>query len=153
LIGQRTHSDTHPGAELAVDLTPLLDVLFMLLVFFLLTANAVPIALQLELPRESASSAQPISDDQPIQLEIRAAQPAWRVNDQDYADWDRARQALLVLHRQMPDTAIVVAGERTAPLEHMVKVLAFLEQQQIPMVELLLDPSPQRVESTFSKPE
>ena len=144
MIGQPAQPALHPGAaELAVDLTPLLDVLFMILVFFLLTANSVPIALQLELPRESSNSAQPVSENELIRLEIRDAQPAWRINDQDYPDWEQARAALLALHQQMPDSAIAIAGERTAPLEHMVKVLAFLKQQQIPTVELLLDPSTQ----------
>ncbi len=152
MIGQPAQPSLHPGtAELAVDLTPLLDVLFMVLVFFLLTTNGVPIALQLELPRESSNSAQPVSDNELIRLEIRAAQPAWRVNGQDYPDWEQARAALLVLHQQTPDTAIAIAGERTAPLEHMVKVLAFLKQQQIPTVELLLDPGKQVVQSKSSQ--
>lgn len=130
----------HPGADLALDLTPLLDVLFMVLVFFLLTANSVPIALQLDLPRESSSSAQPVQRDDLLRVTITDEASSWLINEQSFASWDDAREQLLLLHQQQSDTPVIIAAARQAPLERMVSVLAFLADEQIPIVQVLLDP-------------
>jgi biopolymer transport protein ExbD len=140
MIGGGAQRDGHPVGDLSVDLTSLLDVLFMVLVFFLLTANSVPIALQLELPRDVEGSAQPLEDDKPIRLEIHADAPFWRVDDEPLGDWGAARERLRALHAENPDRAIAIAGERHASLEHMVNALGFLESEHIAMAQLMLDP-------------
>lgn len=141
MIDVSKHDAEHGAGDLAMDLTPLLDVLFMVLVFFLLTANSVPVALKLDLPRDGTDSAQPIGNDQLIRLEIHADAPYWRIDGQPFAEWDQARDQLQLLHTGSPDSAIVIAGERKAPLEYMVSVLGFLEAEQIPVVQVLLDPA------------
>lgn len=136
----KTGVSGHPGADLAMDLTPLLDVLFMVLVFFLLTANSVPIALQLDLPRESSSSAQPVQRDDLLRVTITDEEANWLINDQSFASWETARAQLLLLHQQQTDVPVIIAAARQAPLERMVSVLAFLADEQIPVVQVLLDP-------------
>jgi len=49
-------------SDLMPDLTPLLDVMFMLIVFFLLTANAVPYTLDVNLPEDKEKVAQAVED-------------------------------------------------------------------------------------------
>jgi len=49
-------------SDLMPDLTPLLDVMFMLIVFFLLTANAVPYALDVNLPQDDEAVTQAVED-------------------------------------------------------------------------------------------
>ncbi len=130
----------HPGADLALDLTPLLDVLFMVLVFFLLTANSVPIALQLDLPRESSSSAQPVQRDDLLRVTITDEEANWLINERSFASWEAAREQLLLLHQQQAEAPVIIAAARQAPLERMVSVLAFLADEHIPIVQVLLDP-------------
>lgn len=140
MIGAASQGADHPVADLAMDLTPLLDVLFMVLVFFLLTANSAPVALRLDLPNDTAASALPLTEKQPIRLEIHARAPAWQIDGQPLADWPAARERLLALHGERPERSIVIAGERNAPLEQLVDVLGLLEAEQIPVARVLLDP-------------
>jgi biopolymer transport protein ExbD len=144
MIGEAANGEIEerPGSDLVMDLTPLLDVLFMLLVFFLLTANAVPIALELDLPRESSSSAQPLRDDRLLAVTIRDDDEPWSVAERSFRSWDAARVHLLELHHQQPASPVVIAAARRAPLEHMVSVLAFLADERIPVVQVLLDAQP-----------
>ena len=56
----------------APDLTPMIDVIFQLLVFFLLTSFALAPALSISLPRSSAAG---VSERPPIEIAIPAAGP------------------------------------------------------------------------------
>jgi biopolymer transport protein ExbD len=131
------------AAEMALDLTPLLDVLFMVLIFFLLTANSMHLALELELPREQADVARSVEDEAAIHLEIHAAGPRWRVDEVAFVDWAPAVDHLRALRDEAPGSTLIIAGERDAPIEALLRVLAFVERDDIHNVHILFDASTQ----------
>ena len=54
------------------DLTALLDVIFILLVFLLLTANSVPKVLEVVLPAEDSSQSLPVQMNTPVTITLPA---------------------------------------------------------------------------------
>jgi biopolymer transport protein ExbD len=129
--------------ELGPDLTPLLDILFILLVFFILTANTVEHALELALPDEGAEQAEPLVDPSTVHIALYARDQAWAVNGEPIGQWDRVEAAVLAAHGQRPDAEIVIAGDRRAPIERLLQVLAFLKEQGLTAAQILMEPSPE----------
>ncbi len=62
----------HSLGELVLDLTPILDILFILLVFFMLTAGAVLQAINIDLPASGNDAIEVIDEPKHILLEINA---------------------------------------------------------------------------------
>jgi biopolymer transport protein ExbD len=58
-------------SDIAPDLTPMLDILFILLVFFILTAGAVFQSLELTLPENVSEELELAHEPKHIMLEIR----------------------------------------------------------------------------------
>ena len=58
--------------DLMPDLTPLLDVMFMLIVFFILTANAVPYALDVNLPEDAEEVTQAVTDSDILTISLQS---------------------------------------------------------------------------------
>ena len=65
---------------------------------------------------------------------------SWLINEQSFASWGAAREQLLLLHQQQSDALVIIAAACQAPLERMVSVLVFLAGEQMPIVQVLLDP-------------
>lgn len=133
--GSHGHEESHP----ALDLTPLVDVIFILLVFFLLTASSVDRALTVDLPQEGADQATPVTTPRPITLTLLAGEARWAVDDQSFRDWPEVERMLLRLRVERPTAEIVIAGERSTPLERVLQALAFLRREQWSVARILME--------------
>lgn len=133
--GPSGREESHP----ALDLTALVDVIFILLVFFLLTASSVDRALTVDLPQEGADQATPVSDSDPITLTLFAGAPRWQVNRQTFEDWAAVEQAILRLRAERPAAEILIAGDRQVPLERLLQALAFLGREGLRAAEILME--------------
>ena len=69
------------------DMTALLDVIFILLIFMMLTANVAPQLLELDLPQESAPAKN--VEENAITLGI-SEQRNFSINQQKFESWDCA---------------------------------------------------------------
>ncbi|WP_020593181.1 biopolymer transporter ExbD [Kiloniella laminariae] len=129
--------------SLAPDLTPMLDVLFILLVFLILTANSVNFSLEIALPKPQESVVQQASQ-QAITITLHApSRPenaVWEVAGTPYHNWGDARASLQTLLRSAPEQQVVIAGDKAAPIENLVQVLSYLEKQGRSAAEILLEP-------------
>jgi len=132
-------TETAAGA-VTLDLTALLDVLFMLLVFFLLTANSQERALNIDLPWQGASQAQPLANEKKITLTLHSGEEAaWEVNGVRLGDWSSVEQTLRQLHEQQPKAEIIIAADRMAPSERLLQALAFLQGEGLVAAKILMD--------------
>lgn len=126
------------NASLLPDLTPLLDVIFIVLVFFLLTAQVPLLQRPLDLPQDQHNSAQPgLVDGQRRVLELDAA-GHWRLDDQALS-FDELPQAL---HSEARRPALDLAIDRQAPLAAFLDLIALLQAQQIDDIRMLMEPIP-----------
>lgn len=136
--GAHSRHDHYP----ALDLTSLVDVIFILMVFFLLTANSVDRALILDLPTEGADQATPVAALDPVTLTLFGGEPRWQVNQQSFQDWPAVEQAIIQLRAERPTAEIIIAGDRQVPLERLLQALAFLKREGLRAAEILMKDLP-----------
>ncbi|MGL5759647.1 ExbD/TolR family protein [Plesiomonas sp.] len=133
----RDRSADQARHDIGIDLTPLLDIIFIVLVFLLLTANVRLQSMEIDLPEiDSAHSSTPV-EQQPLTLHLLASEPYWALNEQTYSSWDEFRQALLQRRQQLPNANIIIAADRNVSAERLLNLLNFLQQQHIPAAQIL----------------
>ncbi len=139
-LSENQHTETD---SLLPDLTPMLDVLFILLVFLILTANSANFSLEIDLPQpqeakleQAASSAITIT----LRSSVSEKFTVWDLDGRPFQHWKGMREALRLTLQQAPDKAVVIAGEKSASIENLVQVLSFLEVQGRTAAEILLEP-------------
>jgi biopolymer transport protein ExbD len=126
---QRSHSTM---AEL--NITPLLDLVFVLLVIFIITTPQLMNNLEMNLP----SGKPPPKDDKPkpkINRIVLNAVGLITLNDQ-FVTVAQLKEKLAALKETTPDLAVVVKGADDVDYQHMVAVLDTLQQLEITKVGL-----------------
>jgi len=124
--------------ELKPDLTPLLDIIFIVMVFLLLTASVKLKALDVELPRTETQILQTTEAD-PITINLIAKEPFWALQGQSFNTWDSFTVALLKQVKNGPTKPVVIGADKNASVEQMLKLLAFLQQHEIKATQLLME--------------
>ena len=123
------------SASLLPDLTPLLDVIFIVLVFFLLTAQQPLLELPLDLPKSSEALNEAVSAPVERMLIMLDEQGTWRFAGQPQADFKQLRAAL----QSNPPQAVDLALHQHAPLEKFLQLLTVLEVLGIDNTHILMD--------------
>lgn len=123
----------------SLDLTPVLDVIFMLLVFLLLTANSVQHALKLDLPEEGADQAQALNPEERITITLSDQDNRWHVNDEKFVSWQAVEEAVLERRKSTPDADIVIQGDRQTSMEVLLQALAFLKREGLAAAQILME--------------
>lgn len=126
-------------AGLAADLTPLLDVLFVLLIFFVLTANAAQVVLDLDLPTKGAAAAKPQKEKNKVVVAIFAKEGNWGVDGTDYVNWPAAREAIEAARKAKPEARFVIAGDRKVSLERFLQTLTFLRTLGLEQTDIIME--------------
>tara|TARA_R110001583_G_scaffold2536_5_gene18251 strand:+ start:20096 stop:20509 length:414 start_codon:yes stop_codon:yes gene_type:complete len=123
---------------LQVDLTPLLDIIFIVMVFLMLSANIKLQSLQVDLPTTDSSATQ-IVDKKAVTINLLDSAPHWAIDGQAQKDWPAFQQKLILLVQEKPETQWIIAADKTADVQYMVKLLGFLQQHNIQATQLLID--------------
>lgn len=138
MIGRRRPDERASAlGEQAPNLTPLLDVLFMLLFFLVLTANTAQYALELALPRTEESGPPAVAENQ-VTITLYRAGEAVTIDTVTVVGWARARAVLAARIAVQPDAWYLIAGDREVPLQKVVRVLGFLQSQRVERVKILV---------------
>ena len=113
-----------------IDITPLIDVLFMLIIFFVLTATFIQGKLDIDLP-----SGEGTASDMKRALTLT-------VEKDGTIFWDGvkvSREELPVLARGVREREILIAGDKSAPYGKVAEVLSILKKEGISSAGLLMD--------------
>lgn len=105
--------------ETAIDMTPMLDIVFIMLIFFIVTTSFVKEA-GLEVNRPTASSAQTVKTGN-IMVAIGAAGDVWV--DKRRIEVDAVRANIERLRAESPDGAVVIQADTEANAGVVVKVM------------------------------
>ncbi|PTP96105.1 ExbD/TolR family protein [Vibrio splendidus] len=124
--------------SLAPDLTPLLDIIFIVMVFLLLTASVKLESLEVELPSSDVKNVSEVHKDS-ISVNILDREPYWAINGQEYIDWENFNIALLEETGSTDKKPIIIGADKAANVENLVKLLSFLQENGIPATQLLTD--------------
>ncbi|EIK4809084.1 biopolymer transporter ExbD [Vibrio parahaemolyticus] len=125
---------------LTPDLTPLLDIIFIVMVFLMLTAAVKLDSLDVTLPSTDSQAVTEV-DKQSITVNILKDEPYWAINGQTYIDWENFTLALLE-ESKSTDKPIVIGAEKTANIQSLVQLLGFLQENGIQATQLLTEESP-----------
>lgn len=108
-----------------IDLTPLIDVVFLMLIFFMVsTTFDEQTRLKVDLPEATASDENRPEARESVKVTIDASGKFY-VNDAQLLRHDREtlRRTLSDVTDGMSDTPIVVSGDRAAPWQSMITLL------------------------------
>ncbi|SDI81414.1 Biopolymer transport protein ExbD [Ferrimonas sediminum] len=122
-----------------VDLTPLIDIIFIVLVFLLLTANTRLLALPVDVPEQAESALNPVHEDKTLAVNVLAQAPHYALNQTPYPNWDEFKSAFLAAHNQYPDYTVVVAADKQAPIQPLMQLLALMQARQIDQTQILME--------------
>ena len=114
-----------------INVTPLLDLAFVLLIIFMITTPLLENSMNLVIPSSSAANA-PISKAQVQTISIDRDETI-RINN-EIVEADSLAARLLELKRANPDVTIVIRPDRELQVQKLVTLMDSLQRAQITKV-------------------
>lgn len=111
-----------------INITPLLDLAFVLLIIFIITRPALEQSIQLDLPSGGAAEGK-LNPEDIARVEI-TAQGEFYLNRQQLS-LPQIEQALVAMNRTNPRMVVHLAGDRSTFWENGVKVIDICKQHDI----------------------
>ncbi len=109
-----------PESEPAeINLAPMIDILFILLIFFLVTTSFVRES-GIQVDRPAAASSQPV-EGAAIMIAIQPDGAIWL--DRRAVDLRRLQSAITRLHSRTPEAPVVIQADRNADVGLLVQVM------------------------------
>jgi biopolymer transport protein ExbD len=126
-------SKNHHSSLNELNITPLLDLAFVLLVIFIITTPQLSNDLEMNLP--SPKKEKPPSPPPKINRIVVDARGQISLNDQ-VIELAALKQTLVAMHTGDPDTTVVVKGSADVDYQRVIGVLDALQQADITKVGL-----------------
>ena len=114
-----------------INITPLLDLAFVLLIIFMITTPLLENSMNLVIPSSGATTP-PITSSQVQTISIDRTETI-RFNNQ-VVDPETLSARLVELKRTNPDVAIVIRPDRELPVQKLVSLMDTLQRAQITKV-------------------
>ena len=114
-----------------INITPLLDLAFVLLIIFMITTPLLENSVNLVIPSSGAANA-PVNPAQVQSISIDRTESI-RLNNQQI-DPTTLTTRLVELKRANPDVAIVIRPDRELPVQKLVSLMDTLQRAQITKV-------------------
>src|SRR5438132_3013871 len=114
-----------------INITPLLDLAFVLLIIFMITTPLLENSMSLVIPSSGATNP-PIKSSEVQTISIDRAE-TFRFNNQIVAPEALTTQ-LMELKRSNPDVAIVIRPDRELPVQKLVTLMDVLQRAEITKV-------------------
>lgn len=129
----RRYSQRHNLSTLSeINITPLLDLAFVLLIIFMITTPLLENSVNLIIPSSGAAASAPVTPGQVQTISIDRRE-ALRLNDKPVTSADLPAR-LAELKRANPEVAIVIRPDRDLPVQKLVSLMDALQRAQISKV-------------------
>ncbi len=128
-----------------INLVPYIDVMFVLLVIFMVTAPLITQGVKVDLPQASAQ-ALPEDSKPPLVATVSASgQYYLNTGDDSHSDTQSLSgddlQALVMAHLKLdPNLPVIVRGDRDVRYEQVVNLMVLLQEAGVPSVGLMTQP-------------
>jgi biopolymer transport protein ExbD len=134
----RRFSDRHPHHTLTeINVTPLLDLAFVLLIIFIITTPLMENSVNLVVP--TSSEAMNSVDPSQVQTISIDQNEVLKLND-EVIDPQTLEERLFALHEQKPDVAVVVRPHKDLPIQKFINIMDILQRVKISKVGVLTRP-------------
>jgi len=128
----RRYSQRHNLSTLSeINITPLLDLAFVLLIIFMITTPLLENSVNLVIPSSGAANA-PVTTAQVQTISIDRRETI-KINDKTVTPADLAAR-LAELKRANPEVAIVIRPDRDLPVQKLITLMDALQRAQISKV-------------------
>ena len=121
-------------APLILELTPLIDVVFLLLIFFMVSTTFVqqPAALEVDLPKSSASALVPEGSD----TEILLSADGQVLFGGELIDLAQLETELRKIAEEDPSTQVVLRGDRAVAYQQLIALMSLAQEQGLTQFSL-----------------
>lgn len=119
-----------------INVTPLVDVMLVLLIIFMVSAPMMTTGIDIELPKTRAPRMD--LDEEKLILSIDANQKVFLGETE--VPFDNLEQALVTNERMQRDKEIYIQADETVPYGYVAKVMALIRRAGIEKLGLVTDP-------------
>ena len=123
--------------DLLPDLTPLLDVVFMLIIFLILSINITSFSLEVNLPEDKDNISKVISDKDQIEIHLLPSN-MWQINEKKFEDERKFRNYLLNFYQKNKNRKIIIIVDKNSKAQKLISILTFLKKENIQMADILV---------------
>lgn len=125
------------GEELSVNITSMIDVIFMLLIFFMVSTQFKKTSLPLELPETEET----VTEEESSATKVLAVSGEGIELDGSPVSIEELEPRLSELYKANPDVAISLECEKSLPFEKVVQVLSKVQNAGISRIGIVHDTS------------
>jgi biopolymer transport protein TolR len=128
-----------------INVTPLVDVMLVLLIVFMVTAPLIQQGVQVKLPEARAKAID--AEEQKLVLSIRSDRALFLGTGDDAArvPLDRLEELLRANARAMKDRELYLMADRSLPYGFVVEVMATVQRAGIVNLGMITNPAPERI--------
>jgi len=127
--------DDYSLRSIAPDLTPLIDIIFILIVFLILTSNPAIVELMVDLPKKEEQNLEQFTqDDKTVILKIEGEDKIF-LNESSITGYKILKEKLADISAEKE---LIIAGDKKISLETFLKVLAVIEELKIKNTRVLM---------------
>lgn len=131
--------DDHDDVMSEINMTPLVDVMLVLLIIFIITVPVLTHTINVDLPQ----TASPPSDIKPDTIIITVKTDTTLYWNEDAVTQDELEQRLTVAASQSPQPDLQLRGDKQVAYEHVIQVMAAVQRaglEQLGFVTEAADP-------------
>ena len=130
-----------------INVTPLVDVMLVLLIIFMVTAPLIQQGVEVNLPDARAKAVK--AEEQKLVLSIKADRSLWRGTSEDAAriPLDGLEEKLRANVRVQKDKELYLMADKGLPYGYVVDVMAAMQRAGITSMGMITNPAPERVKA------
>ena len=125
-------------SDLLPDLTPLLDVMFMLIVFLVLTTNAMQMVFDIALPEDKENVLEVLSENDTIKITIFSEGGNWAINKQTFVDFAAFKAELMNIYNNSKNKHVIVFGDKSVTIDRLMELLTFMRSKGIEAADIVM---------------
>jgi biopolymer transport protein TolR len=128
-----------------INITPLVDVMLVLLIIFMVTAPLIQQGVQVNLPEVRARTID--AEEQKLVLSIKADRSLWLGSGEEAAriPADRLEELLKANVRAQKEKELFLMADKALPYGVVVDVMATVQRAGVTSVGMITNPQPERV--------
>jgi biopolymer transport protein TolR len=128
-----------------INVTPLVDVMLVLLIIFMVTAPLIQQGVEVKLPEARAKAIE--APEQKLVLSVKADRSLYLGTSEDAAriPFERLEEKLRANVRAQKDQELFLMADRALPYGFIVEVMATVQRAGIANVGMITNPAPERV--------
>tara|TARA_B100001123_G_scaffold18247_2_gene20614 strand:+ start:1083 stop:1484 length:402 start_codon:yes stop_codon:yes gene_type:complete len=119
-----------------INVTPLVDVMLVLLVVFMITAPLLTVGVPVDLPKTTKAS-QMVGQDEPLVVSVNAKGEVWL--QETKIDLEKMVPRLKAITKSKKDTRIFVRGDRAINYGRVMEVMGLINQAGFHRVALITE--------------